>query len=82
MDKLILVIYVNVAKQSPRDIDETMQRVRDHLDPKDENILSYYMPVFSGDNRVECINPKLVSEDDYVQAKEALDTMIEKLKTI
>lgn len=82
MDKIILVFYINIAKMSPRDVDEYMERVRKHVDSHDETILNYIIPIRDGDNHVECLNPKLVSEDDYAKAKEALDALTEKLKTI
>lgn len=82
MDKLILVIYINVAKMPTRDVDEMLDRLRKHLDPHDETILTYYIPIKRGDNRVECVNPKLVSSDDFAKAKKALDKLTEKLKTL
>lgn len=40
--------------------------------PKDKGIISYIVPVQS-DTRVECLNPKLVSDEDYKEAKKLLD---------
>jgi hypothetical protein len=37
-----------------------------------ENIICYFIPVQT-ETRIECINPKIVSEEDYKQALEVLE---------
>ena len=51
-----------------------MGNVVNKFSPKEEdNIISYWIPVREGETRVECINPKLVSEEDFTEAKRVLD---------
>ncbi len=73
MEKIILVNYINISNIDYRDVSKFMQEIIINCSPKDEdNIISYWIPI-NGETRIECINPKLVSEDDFIQAKQVLD---------
>jgi hypothetical protein len=51
-----------------------MEDVVKNFSPEEEdNIISYWIPVREGETRVECINPKLVSQEDFTEAKQVLD---------
>ena len=74
MEKIILVHYINIANMNYNDVNKFMEEVVVKFSPKEEdNIISYWIPVNNGETRVECINPKLVSEEDYLEAKKVLD---------
>lgn len=74
MEKIILVHYINIGNMDYSDIDKFMEEITVKFSPKEEdNIISYWIPVNNGETRVECINPKLVSEEDYSEAKKVLD---------
>jgi hypothetical protein len=74
MEKIILVHYINVGNIDYSDVESFMKRVVDKFSPKEEdNIISYWIPIQNGETKVECINPKLVSEEDYSEAKKVLD---------
>lgn len=64
------------------DVNEILKSVREVLDPKDDNILFYIVPVTEHDNKIECLNPKLVSEQDFLEAKKALSIIQEKLNSL
>jgi len=73
-EKIILIHYINVGNIDGNDVSEMMGNVVNKFSPKEEdNIISYWIPVREGDTRVECINPKLVSEEDFTEAKRVLD---------
>jgi len=73
-EKIILIHYINVGNIDGNDVSEMMENVVKKFSPKEEdNIISYWIPVREGDTRVECINPKLVSEEDFTEAKRVLD---------
>jgi hypothetical protein len=73
-EKIILIHYINVGNIDGNDLSEMMENVVNKFSPKEEdNIISYWIPVREGDTRVECINPKLVSEEDFTEAKRVLD---------
>ena len=74
MEKIILVHYINVGNMDYTNINKFMKEITVKFSPKEEdNIISYWIPVNNGETRVECINPKLVSEEDYSEAKKVLD---------
>jgi hypothetical protein len=73
-EKIILIHYINVGNIDGNDVSEMMENIVNKFSPKEEdNIISYWIPVREGDTRVECINPKLVSEEDFTEAKRVLD---------
>jgi hypothetical protein len=73
-EKIILIHYINVGNIDGNDVSEMMGNVVNKFSPKEEdNIISYWIPVREGETRVECINPKLVSEEDFTEAKRVLD---------
>ena len=83
MEKLILVFYIGVGNLPPAEVSEFMQDVVANLKKdKQKDIIYYFIPVRNQETKIECINPKLVSEDDYKKAKEALDNMNLKLQEI
>ena len=82
MEKIILVVYINTygltGDESYRyisDIRENFRTIEEH-----ENILHYVIPIQIGDNAVECINPKLVSEEEYTKASSVLEETILKIE--
>ncbi len=57
-----------------KDVSKYMEETVKRCSPKEEdNIISYWIPVREGETRVECINPKLVSQEDFTEAKRVLD---------
>jgi hypothetical protein len=74
MDKIILIYYINVGNINQKDVPLFMENVVKKFSPKEEDsIISYFIPIRDGETRVECINPKLVSPEDFTQAKRVLD---------
>ena len=73
-EKIILIHYINVGNIDVNNVSEMMEDVINKFYLKEEdNIISYWIPVREGETRVECINPKLVSEEDFTEAKRVLD---------
>lgn len=73
MEKIIIVIYTNISGLSKSSAELALSKLSKNLTSSDD-VLHYIIPTTSGaDSRVECLNPKLVSDDEYKQAKEFLD---------
>lgn len=72
MEKIILVHYIGVGNLSIKHADEYLYKIKTEFLPKDDGIINYVIPTRE-ETRVDCLNPKLVSEEDYKQAKELLD---------
>ena len=81
MDKIILAHYINVGNVSPQKVAEIMSEVSKSLVGQDD-VLHYIYPITQGDTRVDCINPKLVTGEEYKYAKEVLSFNESLVKTI
>ena len=82
-DKLILVAYIDVSGNSDADASSLLQEVVNRLEKdNDGSILYYVIPVRGEDSRLECINPMLVSEEEYEKAKQACEKIYERLKEL
>lgn len=82
-DKLILVAYINISGINDADVSAFVTEAAHNLKPKeDDSILFYVIPVRGEESRLECVNPKLVSEEEYEKAKLACEKISEKLKEL
>jgi hypothetical protein len=63
MDKIILVHYINIDGVPNSNLGEMMEMVKESL-AKDADIISYIVPVRDEPTRIECVNPKLLKDDD------------------
>jgi len=75
MNKIIIVCYVHVGNMVGQDVDNLMAKIGIMLKEREETegILHYLIPIYSGSSRIECINPKLLTEDEYAHTKVVLD---------
>ncbi len=81
MDKIILAHYINVGNVSPQKVSEILGEISKSLVGQ-EDVLHYIYPITQGDTRVDCINPKLVTGEEYKHAKEVLSFNEKLVKTI
>lgn len=83
MDKIILIHYIDISEVHRTEVEQYITEVVNNIsnDPslKSDDIIKYFITTKEGGTRVECINPKLVSEEDFKEAKEALDRHMELL---
>jgi len=70
-DKIILIFYIDVRHIDDDDLNQYLHDVSKVISNND-NIINYIMPVMS-DTKVECLNPKIVTEEDFNKAKNVLD---------
>jgi hypothetical protein len=78
-DKLIIVIYVNIAPIDSAYVSELLFKIA-KATMFDESIVRLVIPVREGETRVECINPQLITEDKYKEVEETIEKLKEKLK--
>lgn len=74
MNKIILVHYINIDGVPTRDLPQMMELVKESL-AKDADIISYIVPVKDEPTRIECVNPKLLKNNDdaWDNVKRVLD---------
>jgi hypothetical protein len=83
MNDIILIIYLNIGNRTFQEAFEYISDIKDNLYVSKPHWLYFYLiPVREGETRVECVNPKLVSESDFTEAKKALDNMIERVNNL
>lgn len=63
----ILVIYVGVAGIRGEDIRDFVQQVSQKITPKTFEGEIIIVPTQSPDTRIECINPKYITEEQLIQ---------------
>lgn len=82
-NQLILVNYLNIGNLSHKDAKEYMYRIIKDLKINKKmggaHIVQYFIPVRNQESKVECINPILVDNELYQQAKNKLEEATKKL---
>lgn len=80
MEKIILVFYISIEGMSLTKAEDFLSKIVEKSKTNQEdNIISYYIPIKNGETRIECLNPKLISEEDYTNIKNILDKTKQKL---
>lgn len=67
-DKIILVCYIDVSEIDKSYTLEYLNRFSESL-IFDESVLKLIIPNYE-ETRIECINPKLISDDEYAKVSE------------
>lgn len=67
METKILVIYVGVAGIRSEDIDTYVHKVASKILPTTFQGESIVIPIQSYDTRVECINPKYITDENAIR---------------
>ena len=79
-DKLILVFYVDVRDAA--DVPERLNDVSSSMyNSFGEGVISVYIPHY-GDSRLECINPVLLSENEYEDVRKRIEVINEEYEKL
>ena len=82
-DKLILVAYINIGFIHIEDVSSYLEQSAKILrDGTDDSVLLYIIPVRGHESRLECINPKLVSEEEYEKARQVCAELQDRLTNL
>ncbi len=76
-NRLILVFYIDVSRVYKEAVPSYMNEVATTLSKNDDGTDKYFIPVYEGGSRLECINPVMISEDEYTEVKRKLDEINE-----
>ena len=77
-DKIILTMYVNIGSIDSADIPAYMEQLTNTV-IFDDSILRLFIPVRNSETRVECINPKRISDEEYIKVSEFVEDAQKKL---
>ena len=84
-NKLFIVIYVDVRGIHDSDVVSYIKEIASSIQ-YDESIAKLIIPTRESETRVECINPVLLTEDQYKDVEDKINTLKqaveEKLKTL
>ena len=65
-NKLILVYYIGVKSIDDEDIPEYMNKVAKSISINSVECEIIFIPVMSYDTRIECINPKYITDNELI----------------
>ena len=84
-DKLFIVVYVGVHGFGDQTVSEILGNVARCV-KYDDSVNTLIIPTRDSETRVECINPVLLTEEQYKDVEEKINTLKqeveEKLKTL
>ena len=66
MERLVLVIYVGVQGLRSEDIEDFIQKLSTRIIPSTIEGEIIMIPTQSPDTRIECINPKYITDADLI----------------
>jgi hypothetical protein len=80
-DGVILVFYVNVGNASVAEATEMLNSTKEEVeDAKRENDRFFFVPIRDGDSQIDCIYPKVISEqseiDNFNNLMDRLDNLL------
>lgn len=81
MNKTIIVIYLNVAGKARSRAKEVIANYRNKFVDTDD-IIHYILPVRDQPTKVECINPRFLTEKEYKEIADRIDVYTKKLELI
>ena len=78
-DKLFIVIYADVRRIHDSDIAPYTEAIASSLQ-YDESVTKIIIPTLDSETRVECINPVLLSEEQYEETRKKIESLTEKVE--
>lgn len=72
-NRLILVFYIDVSRVYEHDVPAYINEVATALNKNDDGTDKYFIPVYEGGSRLECINPVMISEEEYAEVKRKIN---------
>lgn len=78
-DKLFIVVYVGVHGLEDQTVSEILANVANHMQ-YDDSVNTLTIPTRDSETRVECINPVLLTEEQYEEARKRIETLTEKVE--
>lgn len=79
-EKKIIVYYISTIGVRMEDLEYFMKKVQERISSKSIDAEMIFIPI-QGETRIECINPKYITEDDLIRKHRLLmDELHEHLK--
>lgn len=78
-DKLFLVIYLNITGIHSADVVEYINEVTEVV-KFDDSVQRLIVPVRGEETKIECINPVLLTDEQYEEARKKIESLTEKVE--
>ena len=78
-DNLFIVVYVGVHGFGDQTVSEILGNVASHIH-YDDSVNTLIIPTRDSETRVECINPVLLTEEQYKETKKKIESLTEKVE--
>ncbi len=78
-DKLFIVVYVGVHGFGDQTVLEILENVVSHI-KYDDSVNTLIIPTRDSETRVECINPVLLTEEQYEETRKRIESLTEKVE--
>ena len=72
-EKLILVYYLNLGNITPQRASEILESFGANLYREIKEAHHILLPIRNGNTRVECLNPKIITQEEYRSVKGFLE---------
>ena len=79
-DKLFLVCYLNIGSIPDENVSEYLHSFAEAF-TYDESIERIIVPTRKGESRVECINPVLLTDEQYKEVEEKVKNLKKEVET-
>ena len=79
-DKLFLVFYLNIGSIPDENVSEYLHSFAEAF-TYDESIERIIVPTRKGESRVECINPVLLTDEQYKEVEEKVKNLKKEVET-
>lgn len=77
---LIIVFYINVGNMSRMQMEDHLAKVmHEYKTEQPTNCITYFIAVSDQPTKVECINPKYVTDKEYKEIRDRLDKIQKQL---
>ena len=78
-DKLFIVVYAGVHGFGDQTVSEILANIAHHMQ-YDDSVNTLIIPTRDSETRVECINPVLLSEEQYEETRKKIERLTEKVE--
>ena len=79
-DKLFLVCYLNIGSVPNEDVSEYLHSFTEAF-TYDESIERIVIPIRKGESRIECINPVLLTDEQYKEVEKKVKNLEQEVET-
>ena len=78
-DKIFIVVYADIRNIHDIDVPAFIRELTQTI-KFDDSVMTIIVPTRVSDSRVECINPVLLTEEQYEETRKKIESLTEKVE--